>query len=505
VNCSRPRLRVLFVVVLALVLAGCGGGGDKNDAAKAAQRALESDLPDEGPLVLVDEEGRLSALLPDGTQAEPAALDAPAVSPGATGVAVRARGIAFFQTDGGGLLMVDAFARTAKVIGNLEEAGGSLHPRDYHGGGRRFVAFTNDTASKGLIVDIQAGTSRPVSDFQPAGEDDVVVGDVRISSNGQFLFVGSGNEVRLVPLHDGLAGAGPGKALPADKAYFNRDATALFTGESVDKPAPDDGSWQRVRRIPLNGAAEEVLIEKADSFLGVAGDAALIREGDSYSLISHPGDARKVDFGLAEGEVAFLGWNPVDGGGLAVISKQDDRERQRYAYLDPKTATVKHLDALDGFRLATPEPTKRFLVLSNIQLPQYTGGDSKGTTGTTERTGNGQYAIVDLVTGEFRTATFDLGDHQQNVLPLPSPDGIHLGLSHSNEQGDFEATVIFFDGSRKSTAMRGAAFAGWSPSGKSHLTARPDEATKTVRFFIVVGGGLDREVATATQVVWTAR
>ena len=505
----RPRLPLLCMCFVALVVAGCSGGDGKKDAAK---KAAEVDLPDEGPLIFVDGEGRLSVLEPDGSQPQPVPLEAPAVSRGTRGAAVRAPGIAFFQTEDGGLVMVDAVARSAKVVGNLEDAGGSLHPRDHHGGGRRFVGFTDDNGSKGLIVDIQAGTSRPLSDFQPRAEDDIVVGEVRISSNEQFLFVGSGNEVRLVPLGQGLTGAGEGKVLPVDKAYFNSDATALFTGEFIDKAPPDEGSWQRVRRIPLDGAAEEVLAEKADAFLGVAGDAALIREGDSYSLISHPGQGRNVEFGLAEGEVAFLGWNPIDGGGLAVISKEDDRERQRFAYLDPKTAAVKHLDALGGFRPASPEPTKRFFVLSNIRLPEYTGKheygggrDDEGRTTTTERTGNGQYALVDLATGDFRTANFDLAPHQQNVLPLPSPDGTQLGLSHSNEQGEFLATIIFFDGSGKSIGLRGAGFSAWSPSGKSYLAASFNESAKSYRFLLGVHG-LSREItAGASQVVWTAR
>ncbi|MGH9011056.1 MAG: hypothetical protein ACRDYF_14575, partial [Acidimicrobiia bacterium] len=77
---SRPRLPVLYICVVALVVAGCSGGDGKKDA--AAQKAAEVDVPDEGPLILVDEEGRLSTLLPDGTQPQPAPLEAPAVSPG---------------------------------------------------------------------------------------------------------------------------------------------------------------------------------------------------------------------------------------------------------------------------------------------------------------------------------------------------------------------------------------------------------------------------------------
>jgi hypothetical protein len=503
---ARPRFSV-FVVLVTLVLAGCSG---KNDAGEAAQKGGSqiSDLPDEGPLVLVGEDGRLSVIEPIDSQ--PVPLEVPAVSPGPGGVAARARGIAFFTTEGGALVMVDAFARSAKVVGNLEEAGGSLRSRTYHGGGRRFVAFANDYGSKGLIVDIQAGTSRPLSDFQPTGEDDIVVSDVRISSNEQFLFVGAGNEIRLVPLRDGLSGAGAGKAIPAATAHFNSDGTALFTGEFIDKPAPEEGSWQRVRRIPLDGAAEEVLAEKADSFLGVAGDAALIREGDAYSLTSHPGDGRKVDFRLAEGEIAFLGWNPVDGGGLAVISKEDDREQQRFAYLDPKTGAVKHLDALDGFRPVSPEPTRRFFVVSNIRLPEDTGKDEykerrddEGST-TTTRLGYGQYSVVDLMTGEFRTSTFDLGTFQRDVVPVPSPDGKQLAVQHTNEKGETEVGIIHL-GEGKSTGLRSTGFRGWSPSGKSWLGTRLNESDKSVQH-VIVNGGLYSEIAPGHRhVVWTAR
>ena len=169
---------------------------------------------------------------------------------------------------------------------------------------------------------------------------------------------------------------------------------------------------------------------------------------------------------------------------------------------------MKRLGALDGFREAG-EREGRFLVLSNIALPEFAGSDEYGegdeeTTTTTGRLGSGQYALVDLTTGDLRTVSFDLGTHQQNVQPRPSPDGKQLAVHHANETGEPRTSIVSFDGG-KPADLPACGFSGWSPSGSAFLAARFKESDKTIRHFIVEDGR-EREIATgARHVVWTAR
>ena len=504
------RFRPSFVLasLVALIATGCGSGGGHGNAdgktvddRAAAKPASGLTLPANGPMLLIDVEGHLSVVEAMGQA--PVPIDTPAVDTGKGGVAVRAPGIAFFQTEDGGLLQVDALARQAKVIGNLEEAGGYLTTGD-RAGGRRFVAFTDQYGDDGLIVDIQGGVSRPTKEFRTADDEDPNPNSVHISSNEGFLFVRSNHEIRLLALANGLTDAGTGKVLPGRDAFFNAEGTALFTAEAVDNPDPNGSSFNRVRRVPLDGGSEEVLAEKASAFLGVAGDAALIRDGDAYILTSHPGDGRKVDFKLAEGEIPYLGQTSVDGSGLASITKEDDRQALRFAWVDAARASVKHLDELDGYRGAA-EPAGRFLVLSDIQLPDPGGGGNgaEDKAKDSAKVGSGHYALIDLVSRDLRTVPFDLGSHQQEVRPVPSPDGTELAVRHANDKYEFLTSIVPLDGG-KPTDTPGT-FLGWSPSGTGYVTARLVEAEKAYHIFIV-DAGQEREIATASQkVVWTAR
>lgn len=230
---------------MSILAAGCGsGGGDKESAgsstaggetAEKSSTAPGLELPGDGPVVLADDEGKLSVVEPGGGQ--PVPIEAPPVDYQQRGVAVRAPGIAFFETREGELLQVDAIARTAKVVGNLDDAGGDLASGS-NGGGKRFVAFTSRYGREGIIVDIQAGLTKPVSELLPPEDGGSSLGTVRISSNEQFLFAAASGQVRLLSLAGGLSAAGAGTTISGDRAFFNADGTALFVAEPVPGTSP---------------------------------------------------------------------------------------------------------------------------------------------------------------------------------------------------------------------------------------------------------------------------
>jgi hypothetical protein len=189
---------------------------------------------------------------------------------------------------------------------------------------------------------------------------------------------------------------------------------------------------------------------------------------------------------------------------LASLTKEGDRQALRFAWVDVAGASVKHLDELDGYRAAA-EPAGRFLVLSDIQLPDPGGGGygAEGKAKDSAKVGVGHYALMDLVSRDLRTVPFDLGSHQQDVRPVPSPDGTKLAVLQGNDKFEFMTSIVPLEGG-KPTDTSGT-FLGWSPSGTGYLTARLVEAGKAYHLFIVEAGQ-EREIATASQkVVWTAR
>lgn len=498
---GRARRWILQCAVVSVLAVGCGSdGSDKENAGtktaggqatEGTQSAPGLDLPGDGPVVLLDDEGRLSVVDPGGGQ--PVAVEAPPVDNQAQGVAVRAPGIAFFETLEGELLLVDAIARTARVVGDLDDAGGALLYAN-NGGGRRFVAFTSDYGRSGLIVDIQAGLSRPVREFLPPEDGDSSLGTVRISTNEQFLFAEAGGQIRLVSLANGLAAAGAGTILPGDVAYFNADGTALFVAESVPKPEPSDERWDRIKRIPLDGSGEEVLVDQGAALLGVVGDGALIRQRNVHTLISHPGDGRTIDFDLSEGEFALIGQHPVDGTGLVTISNFETKEH-RYGFLDSKTGSVEPVDALKGFRPAA-RPEGRFLLFSNFRLDETEDGNLP--------VGKGEYAVVDSVTGGVKTARFELGAHKVYPQDFSSPDGTRAAVSRGNEEGEPLTSVVSFSGAKPISLDAG--FVSWAPSGSSFIGRRFVKSETAMHVF-VAEQEQEREIAVGRilVIVWTAR
>jgi hypothetical protein len=472
------RRVLIFIVLMMLASTECGSddsGDGKADAGSSAK----------GPIVLVDGDGGLRVVDAGGGDARP--IEAPTLDSQGRGVTLDAPGLAFFETEDGGLLLLDASSGTAQVIGNLSEHNGSLFKPLELGGGRRFTVFGEEFKIQGLVVDIEARSTRPVTDFISPEEldDSSGVGEVRISPGERHLLVDGYQTQRLVSLSDGLAAAGAGRSIPGGGSAFSADGTAIFADESVPKPGSEDELVSLVRRFPVDGGAEEVVSGAEDIFVGVVGDSALLLDGERRAFLARAaGDRREVDLGLAEEDSVGLSQAMTGQRRLVAITSGDETKR-RWMFVDGQQGTVQPLDELDD--LVQGEIIgRRFVLLVEPSL----GPGHKG--------GKGSLAVLDIGTGKVRRATFDAGDREILNEPQLSPDGARVGITVRKGDDYFTALVPFSD--EQPTELDGSLHA-WSPESSALVVARI-RSNAPHMFLVGVGGGDGKDLGEAIRALW---
>ncbi len=484
--------RVAWALAVVLVAAGCGGSESSDSSSpdpepkstSTSKRAAGAN----GPIVLVDSEGALSVVDPAGEGARP--IQAPGIDTGAWSSALLAPGLAFFETDDGGLLLVDAIAGTAEVI--WEEVGSFDDPLQL-GGGKRFALFTGEVDTEGIIVDLTTHRSRPLRDLITADDADPenysAAGFARISPDERFLAIEDGNDVRFYTLEGGTELTQIGARTPGRFNGFTADGKSAYVSEGL--AGPDEPPRSRLRRLMFDeGGMEAAPVEVDGGVVGVVGGSALLLQGAEesphYSLVGDDGQLRPLDLSLSAGDKG-IGVVPTATAGHAVfgVSSSEDGASARWGVVE-EGGQVRSFDDLNGFQRL--RSGRDFVFLTDIGALLTGEGERKGSL-----------AVIDVEAGSRQKTKFDSEGHELISQGASlSPDGSRAAVTSRDDPP--LTWLVPLDGA-KVTEIKGS-FGKWSPDGTQLIGFRLEGDTAHI-VIRAVGDGKERDLGPASDAIWT--